>query len=44
MNENRLRFAIEVAKVVVDEIGPERMGIRFSPQGTLNGIDEGRNK
>lgn len=39
--ENRSRFAIEVAKAVVDEIGPERTGIRFSPQGTLNGIEEG---
>ena len=38
---NRSRFAIEVAKAVVDEIGPERTGIRFSPQGTLNGIEEG---
>ncbi|KAB7672192.1 alkene reductase [Bacillus sp. B1-b2] len=39
--ENRSRFAIEVAKAVVEEIGPERTGIRFSPQGTLNGIEEG---
>lgn len=39
--ENRSRFAIEVAKAVVDEIGPERTGIRLSPQGTLNGIEEG---
>ncbi|PAF34081.1 alkene reductase [Terribacillus saccharophilus] len=39
--ENRSRFAIEIAKAVVDEIGPERTGIRFSPQGTLNGIEEG---
>ncbi|RAS77290.1 alkene reductase [Priestia endophytica] len=39
--ENRSRFAIEVAKAVVDEIGAERTGIRFSPQGTLNGIEEG---
>ncbi|PAK35615.1 alkene reductase [Peribacillus simplex] len=39
--EGRSRFAIEVAKAVVDEIGPERTGIRFSPQGTLNGIEEG---
>jgi N-ethylmaleimide reductase len=38
---NRSRFAIEIAKAVVDEIGPERTGIRFSPQGTLNGIEEG---
>lgn len=39
--ENRSRFAIEVAKAVVNEVGPERTGIRFSPQGTLNGIEEG---
>ncbi|MCI2455260.1 alkene reductase, partial [Listeria monocytogenes] len=39
----RSRFAIEVAKAVVDEIGAERTGIRFSPQGTLQGIDEGEN-
>ena len=39
--ENRARFAIEVTKAVVDEIGAERTGIRFSPQGTLNGIEEG---
>lgn len=39
--ENRSRFAIELTKAVVDEIGPERTGIRFSPQGTLNGIEEG---
>ncbi|GAF64687.1 NADH:flavin oxidoreductase [Bacillus sp. TS-2] len=39
--ENRSRFAIEVAKAIVDEIGAERTGIRFSPQGTLNGIEEG---
>ena len=39
--ENRSRFAIEVAQAVADEIGPERTGIRFSPQGTLNGIEEG---
>ncbi|MGM0879113.1 MAG: alkene reductase [Bacillota bacterium] len=40
--EKRSRFAIEVAKAVVDEIGAERTGIRFSPQGTLNGIEEGK--
>lgn len=39
--ENRSRFAIEIAKAIIDEIGPERTGIRFSPQGTLNGIEEG---
>ncbi|TKH06412.1 alkene reductase [Peribacillus simplex] len=41
--EGRSRFAIEVAKAVVDEIGAERTGIRFSPQGTLQGIEEGEN-
>ena len=39
--ENRARFAIEVTKAVVDEIGADKTGIRFSPQGTLNGIMEG---
>ena len=39
--ENRARFAIEVTKAVVDEIGADKTGIRFSPQGTLNGIKEG---
>ena len=38
---NRARFAIEVTKAVIDEIGAEKTGIRFSPQGTLNGIEEG---
>lgn len=38
---NRSRFAIEVAQAVVEEIGAERTGIRFSPQGTLNGLEEG---
>lgn len=39
--EKRARFAIEVTQAVVDEIGAEKTGIRFSPQGTLNGIEEG---
>lgn len=39
--ENRSRFAIEVTKAIVEEIGAERTGIRFSPQGTLNGMEEG---
>lgn len=29
--ENRIRFAVEVAEAVADEIGPGRTGIRFSP-------------
>lgn len=39
--ENRARFAIEVAKAIVDEIGADRTGIRLSPGTTLWGIDEG---
>jgi N-ethylmaleimide reductase len=37
----RIRFAVEVAKAVADEIGPERTGMRISPGAPLNGIDEG---
>ena len=39
--ENRARFAIEVAKAIVDEIGADRTSIRLSPGTTLWGIDEG---
>lgn len=39
--ENRARFAIDLTKAVIDEIGAEKTGIRFSPEGTLNGIVEG---
>lgn len=39
--ENRIRFTIEVAAVVADEIGAARTGIRISPGSTLGGIDEG---
>lgn len=38
---NLARFAIEVAKAVVDEIGAERTGIRISPGVPLGGVDEG---
>ena len=31
--ENRCRLVLEVVKAVVDEIGPEKVGIRFSPFG-----------
>lgn len=40
--ENRARFAIEVAKAVVDEIGADRTGIRISPGVPLGGIDDGQ--
>lgn len=40
--ENRARFAIEVAKAIVDEIGSERTAIRLSPGIAMWGIDEGQ--
>ncbi|WP_168879680.1 alkene reductase [Rhizobium sp. P28RR-XV] len=39
--KNRARFAIEVAKAISEEIGPERTAIRLSPGVPMNGIDEG---
>ncbi|NOU78954.1 alkene reductase [Paenibacillus sp. LMG 31459] len=39
--ENRARFAIEVAKAVIDEIGAERTGFRISPGTPLGGIQDG---
>ena len=39
--ENRARFAIEVAKAIAAEIGPERTGIRLSPLGNSGGLAEG---
>src|SRR5579859_2327420 len=41
--ENRARFAIEVARAIAEEIGPERTAIRLSPGTTMWGIDEGAN-
>ncbi|TFE27484.1 alkene reductase [Cohnella luojiensis] len=41
--ENRARFAIEVAKAVVEEIGADRTGFRISPGVPLGGLDEGPN-
>ncbi|KAB2347777.1 alkene reductase [Actinomadura rudentiformis] len=38
--ENRIRFAVEVARAVSDAIGPERTGIRVSPGNSANGISE----
>ena len=35
--ENRIRFAVEVAKASVAAIGAERVGIRISPYGVFNG-------
>jgi N-ethylmaleimide reductase len=36
--ENRLRFAVEVARRTSDAIGAERVGIRLSPYGVFNGM------
>jgi len=35
--ENRIRFAVEVAKAVTATIGAERVGMRISPYGAFNG-------
>ncbi|WP_027251000.1 alkene reductase [Photobacterium halotolerans] len=39
--ENRARFAIEIAKAVVEEIGADRTAIRLSPGTAIWGLDEG---
>lgn len=36
--ENRCRFVLEVAKATSEAIGPDRVGIRFSPNGAFNDI------
>ena len=36
--ENRIRFALEVAKRTVDAIGNDKVGIRVSPYGVTNGM------
>lgn len=36
--ENRARFALEVTRAVVDAVGPDRTGIRFSPWSTFQGM------
>ncbi|MGO4617193.1 alkene reductase [Nocardia sp. 2TAF39] len=38
--ENRIRFAVEVATAVADEIGADRTGLRISPGNALNDIAE----
>lgn len=37
---NRIRFAVEVARAISEEIGPERTAIRLSPGNTYNDIAE----
>ena len=36
--ENRIRFAVEVAKAVAAAIGADRVGIRISPHGVYNDL------
>ncbi|PYI05788.1 NADH:flavin oxidoreductase/NADH oxidase family protein [Aspergillus sclerotiicarbonarius CBS 121057] len=36
--ENRSRFAVEVVRAVVEAIGADRTGIRFSPYSTFQGM------
>ncbi|MFC9353303.1 alkene reductase [Arthrobacter sp. NPDC057013] len=38
--DNRIRFAVEVATAVANEIGPERTGLRISPGNPYNDIAE----
>jgi N-ethylmaleimide reductase len=38
--DNRIRFAVEVAAAVADEIGAERTGLRISPGNPYNDIAE----
>jgi len=40
--KKRARFAIEVAKAVVDEIGADKTGFRISPMNLLCGVNEGQ--
>ena len=36
--ENRIRFAVEIAKACAAAIGAERIGMRISPYGVFNGM------
>ncbi|MFC5290315.1 alkene reductase [Actinokineospora guangxiensis] len=38
--EGRVRFAVEVARAVVEAVGAHRVGLRISPGGTYNDISE----
>lgn len=39
--ENRAKFAIEIAKAIIEEIGADKTAIRLSPGTMMWGIDEG---
>jgi N-ethylmaleimide reductase len=36
--QNRIRFAVEIAKAAADAIGAEKIGMRISPYGAFNGM------
>ena len=38
--ENRARFALEVLDAVIGAWGSDRVGVRISPLGTVNGLDD----
>ncbi|KAI8367879.1 hypothetical protein EDC96DRAFT_564597 [Choanephora cucurbitarum] len=38
--ENRTRFALEVVEAIAGAIGPERTAIRFSPNGSVQGMQD----
>lgn len=38
--ENRVRLVTKVAQTVAGVVGPERTGIRFSPNGPIQGVDD----
>ncbi|MFP7736234.1 alkene reductase [Priestia aryabhattai] len=40
--ENRVRFAIEVSKAIVEEIGAERTGFLISPNAPFSKVNEGK--
>jgi len=42
--ENRTRLTLEVVDAAIEEIGAERVGIRISPLGPFNGLDNGEDQ
>ncbi len=38
--ENRVRLLTKIAQTVAGVVGPERTGIRFSPNGPIQGVDD----
>jgi 2,4-dienoyl-CoA reductase-like NADH-dependent reductase (Old Yellow Enzyme family) len=38
--ENRLRLLLQVSRAVADTVGPDRMGVRLSPNGDSQGVND----